>query len=166
MSPSRWLLEIMSARALRFSLGSGIRCQLSVVSAGQKLDGVDDDVAVGVCVGNCDGGFGIEPEFPERVKRFVTRRCNALVERGLSFTADMANRDGHIGRAVGVGGITNANFVDAGLPNCESVGGGQLAFLLVVVVQVHGADVAADGGAGGPLADLFGGVIVDDETGQ
>src|SRR4030095_5264814 len=117
-----------------------------------ELHGVDNDVAVRACVADDDHGLLAETELAERVEGLVDGGRLLLVHRSLCFAGGMLNHNGDVGGAVGVGGVGDAHFELAGFGDSKLVGGGEVAFIGVVVVEVAGADVAADRAAFAPAS--------------
>src|SRR5690606_27291476 len=101
-------------------------------SAGEELDGVDDDVAVGALGADLDGAFSPEAVGAEGVEGDV-RGGAALVEGEGGGAAVVVDGDGDVGGAVVVGRVRDADLVAAGFEG-GAEGGGLGALGLVGVV--------------------------------
>ena len=95
---------------------------------------------------------------------FVDVGRGPLVEGYLRTSVRVLDRDWHIRRAIGIGRIDKPHVIGAWLLESESVPSAELSFILIVVVQIHRANEAADGRAAGPIAAFFSRVVVDYEA--
>src|SRR5205085_10873862 len=110
---------------------------------GYELNGVDDDVAVGGGIGNDKGRLIGEFVCANGAKAVDHASGDSFIQCDLRLTVRMNDLDGYIRRAVRIGGIGEANFIRARLRKRETISRGQLAFVLVVVVQISRADETA-----------------------
>ena len=78
-----------------------------------KADGVDDDVAVGVLVGDGDGGFAGEKEAGDGVEGACFRGFLLIEGEAVNFATGL-DQNGDVGGAVRIGGIGEEDFVFTG----------------------------------------------------
>ena len=95
---------------------------LKLFRSRKKLDGINDDVTVGICCTDGHHTFCIEHKSAETDEQVVDGRCQSLVDRGGCSAGGVRYRNGNLRRPIVVSGVRHANFVPPRLQSRSKYG--------------------------------------------